>query len=157
MNILLCDKIGSALQKKGNTLAIAESVTSGSIQAAISFALNAGQFFQGGITAYNLGQKTRHLMIEPIEAENCNCVSQKVADTMAVNICKMFLSDYGLGITGYASPMPEKNIHSLFAFVSIAKENKILLTKKIRAKKQTPEAVRDYYTNQALQLLLSVL
>jgi PncC family amidohydrolase len=157
MSILLYDKIGSALQKKGNTLAIAESVTAGSIQAAISLARDAGQFFQGGITAYNLGQKTRHLMIEPIEAENCNSVSQKVANTMAVNVCKMFLSDYGLGITGYANPVPEKNILSVFAFVSIAKGNKILLTQKIRTNQQRQEAVREYYTNKALQLLLSVL
>ena len=50
------------------TVAVAESVTSGHLQAALSLGQNARQFYQGGLTAYNLGQKSRHLLVEPIHA-----------------------------------------------------------------------------------------
>lgn len=76
------------------TIAIAESVTSGHLQAAFSLADNAAFFYQGGITTYNLGQKTRHLHVEPIHAELCNCVSELVAGQMAVGVAKKFSCDY---------------------------------------------------------------
>ena len=57
------------------TIAVAESVTSGFIQAAFSTAEEASQFYQGGITAYNFCQKFSHLRVEPLEALACNCVS----------------------------------------------------------------------------------
>jgi len=47
------------------TLAVAESVTSGHLQAAFSSADQATNFFQGGITAYNVGQKARQLCYKP--------------------------------------------------------------------------------------------
>ena len=60
--------IGKILKKKKETLAIAESVTAGVLQFALASITDASQFFQGGITAYNLGQKCRHLLVEPIHA-----------------------------------------------------------------------------------------
>lgn len=57
------------------TVAVGESVTSGHLQAALSLGENARQYYQGGLTAYNLGQKARHLLVEPIQALECNCVS----------------------------------------------------------------------------------
>ena len=73
-----------------HTLAVAESVTSGHLQAAFSLANDASAFFQGGITTYNLGQKTRHLQINPIHAATCNCVSQTVSDEMARHATTLF-------------------------------------------------------------------
>lgn len=101
------------------TLAVAESVTSGLLQAAFSLAEEATSFYQGGITAYNLGQKSRHLKIDPIYAEACNCVSERTAIEMANHVCELFSSTWGIGITGYAAPIPElgvKTLHAYFAF-----------------------------------------
>src|SRR5688500_4156368 len=92
------------------TLAVAESVTSGHLQAAISLANGATEFFQGGITAYNLGQKSRHLKIEPISASACNCVSEKITEEMAIHALELFSSDWALATTGYAAPIPELGI-----------------------------------------------
>ena len=80
-------KIHALLVKRKETIAVAESVTSGLLQAAFSQAEDASAFYQGGITAYNLGQKYRHLKVEPIYADNCYCVSQKVSNEMADNVC----------------------------------------------------------------------
>jgi nicotinamide mononucleotide (NMN) deamidase PncC len=67
--------------RSNQTVSVAESVTSGHIQAALSRAEFAMKFFQGGITAYNLGQKYRHLQVEPIHAQFTNFVSERVAIT----------------------------------------------------------------------------
>lgn len=62
-NIDTLNKIKDFLIEGKQTLAVAESVTSGHLQAAFSAATLASKFFQGGITAYNIGQKSRHLFI----------------------------------------------------------------------------------------------
>src|SRR3569623_1090178 len=125
------EQIKNYLLSNHLTIAVAESVTSGHIQAALSTATDARKFFQGGITAYNIGQKSRHLIIEPTHAIECNCVSGQVAETMASNICKMFVSDIGIALTGYAAPVPERGIEQLFAWLSIVKQGKVVLTRKI--------------------------
>src|SRR3569623_3776187 len=94
------EQIKNYLLSNHLTIAVAESVTSGHLQAALSTAIDASKFFQGGITAYNIGQKSRHLTIEPTHALECDCVSDIIAESMALNICTMFLSNEGLGITG---------------------------------------------------------
>jgi nicotinamide-nucleotide amidase len=123
--------IKNRLIGSGQTVAAAESVTSGHLQAALSLAENARQFYQGGITAYNLGQKTRHLMIEPIHALDCDCVSERVAAQMALEIARLFSANYGLSVTGYAAEVPEKNILRPFAFFSICRDGKILTVRRV--------------------------
>jgi PncC family amidohydrolase len=107
-------EVGKTLYERQQTVAVAESVTSGQLQTFLSLPDHAMDFFQGGITAYNLGQKTKHLNVDPIHAFACNCVSEKIAETMARNVMTQFNSDWGIGITGYASPVPEKNIEDLY-------------------------------------------
>ena len=76
---------------------------------------------------------------------------------MATNINKIFISDYGIGITGYASVVPELNIHSLHAFVAISYNDKIILSQKITSEKKDSVDAQIDYTSQVLDLLLSSL
>ncbi len=108
-------QIKDQLIRKNQTIAVAESVTAGLLQLALASAEEAVRFFQGGITAYNLGQKYKHLNVEPVHAELCNCVDRVVAVEMARNVTDLFRSDWGIAITGYATPVPESG-HQLFAF-----------------------------------------
>ena len=89
----IIDTIRDRLTKKGQSIAVAESVTAGHLQVALASAENASKFFQGGMTTYNLGQKVKHLSIEPIHAQSCNCVSAQVAEQMALQIATLFLSE----------------------------------------------------------------
>lgn len=114
-NVDTVNAIKEVLLENEETLAVAESVTAGHLQAAFSAAMDASKFFQGGITAYNIGQKARHLHIDPILGGKVNCVAEKIANTMAIEVGKMFSSDYGLAITGYASIVPECEKEGLFA------------------------------------------
>jgi PncC family amidohydrolase len=153
----IADQIGKILSDRQQTIAVAESVTAGHLQTSLSLAEKALHFFQGGITAYNIGQKTRHLGIDPIHAVANNCVSEKIAIAMAQNVTSYFSSDWGIGITGYASPVPEKNIEELFSCFAICFRNNIITSRTITAKKDSPLAVRLYYNKQVLQELLKQL
>lgn len=93
--------------------------------------------------------KYKHLQVEPIHAESCNCVSEKVAIEMASNVCKLFSSDWGIGITGYAVPVPESD-QRLFAYYAIANKEKIILKKKIFAKEDETLIVQLFFVNTVL-------
>ena len=151
--------IKDILVKEKKTLAVGESVTSGHLQAAFSQAANASDFFQGGITVYNAGQKCRHLHIEPIQALKNNCVSEDIACTMARESSKMFLSDYGIGITGYAAKVPEQGITKLFSYCAINLGDKIILSKKILPSRDLKEGLKIQldYTAQVIALFLKIL
>jgi nicotinamide-nucleotide amidase len=138
------------LQHK-ESLAVAESVTSGHLQAALSLADGATQFFQGGITAYNIGQKSRHLKVDPIHAIESNCVSSRMAEEMALHVAELFSSHWSIAITGYAVPVPELKIDDRFAFYAIGYQGKIVAAEKIVAPAMDIYEVQVYFTNQVLQ------
>ncbi|MEX6689652.1 CinA family protein [Danxiaibacter flavus] len=155
--IKLLNEIKDRLIHSQHTIAVAESVTSGHLQAAFSLADEATFFYQGGITAYNLGQKSRHLLVEPIHAVKNNCVSAPIACDMAINVSRLFVSHYGVGITGYAATIPEEGINDLFAFYAISLNGKIVHQAKITADKSSMLDAQLYYTEQVLNGLYSVL
>jgi nicotinamide-nucleotide amidase len=143
--------ISKHLVSKGETLAIAESVTSGRLQAELSLADKATDFFQGGLTAYNLGQKVRHLHVDPIAAGRSNCVSLQISSTMALSVCNLFSSDWGIAVTGYASPMPERKVQKiLFAWLAIAYHGLVVSTQKIELKKISMLQAQEYYVKTIL-------
>lgn len=148
----LLGPIKNYLIKHKETIAIAESVTSGLLQLASGTIEDASCFYQGGITAYNVGQKYRHLLIEPIHALECNCISQRVADEMALNVCNLFSSNWGLSITGYATPTNETG-DKIFAYYSIAHNHKIIVAKKIAYQKTPPLEIQLGYASKVLQAL----
>ena len=153
----LIDDIGNKLKEKKQSIAVAESVTSGLLQAAFSNAKEASFFFQGGITAYNIGQKARHLLVEPLHAIEYNCVSEIVSQQMSKEVCNLFLSDYGIGITGYAAKLPEKNINELFAYYSISLKDKILKHGKITTDVEEGLPAQLVYVNTVLEKLNALL
>jgi len=132
------------------TLSVAESVTAGWLQAAISDSPEAAKFFQGGITAYNLGQKSKHLNINPIHAFSCNAVSPTVAREMSAGVSKLFCSDWGIGITGYASAVPESG-GQLYAFYAITYKQNLVMSDKLEARGNKPADVQLGYVKTILK------
>jgi nicotinamide-nucleotide amidase len=150
------DRLREVLLSKKQTVAVAESVTAGHLQVAFSMAENAQEFFQGGITAYNLEQKTRHLHVDPIHALSCNSVSEQVAAEMAKHVRLLFMSDWGIAITGYASPVPEKNIYRLFACYCFYFRDKEMIRQTVTVENNSPSDVRRFYTEHILHHLLAI-
>jgi nicotinamide-nucleotide amidase len=153
----LIDEIGNKLKEKNQSIAVAESVTGGLLQAAFSNAKEASFFFQGGITAYNIGQKCRHLLVEPLHAIECNCVSELIAQQMSKHVCNLFLSDYGIGITGYAARLPEKNVNDLFAYYAISFKDKVLKCEKMKADTDEGLDTQLFYCNSVFKILNELL
>jgi nicotinamide-nucleotide amidase len=148
----IIQSIGNILIERQQSIAVAESVTSGHMQVALSAATDAAKFYQGGITAYNIGQKSRHLHVDPIQASACNCVSEQVANEMALEVCRLFTSDWGLAVTGYASKVPESN-NELFAYYAISYAGRILQSGRIEPPDGEPVQVQTFYINELLKSL----
>ncbi len=101
------------------TVAVAESLTCGRIQAALGAISGASEYFLGGITAYALEAKVRHLGVDRAEAERCDAVSAAVAAQMAVGASRLFGSDFAVATTGYAEP--GRGIAAPLAFFAVAR------------------------------------
>ncbi len=103
------------------TLAVAESLTTGCLQARIGAISGASEFFLGGLTAYALEAKVRHLGVDGAEASAVNGVSARVAEQMARGACVLFGSDLGVATTGYAEAAPAWRVTAPFAWWALAR------------------------------------
>lgn len=101
------------------TLAVAESLTGGNIQALLTSISGSSAYFSGGITAYNIRQKVDILGVTESIAEKCNCVSVTVAEEMAAGVAELMGTDFGVATTGYVSPDPENGIQKAHAYISV--------------------------------------
>jgi nicotinamide-nucleotide amidase len=102
------------------TLAVAESLTAGNVQARVGAISGASNYLVGGITTYSLAQKVKHLGVDRAAAKRVNSVSAAVAEQMARGACVLFGSDIGAATTGYAEPSPENGVTDPFAWWAIA-------------------------------------
>lgn len=108
------------LREPRRTLSVAESLTSGHLQVLIGGISGASEFFRGGVTAYTLDQKVRHLGVDRAAAAAVDCVSEEIARQMARGACALFGSDVGVATTGYAEPAPAQGVTTPFACWAIA-------------------------------------
>ncbi|HTU02125.1 MAG TPA: nicotinamide-nucleotide amidohydrolase family protein [Candidatus Sulfotelmatobacter sp.] len=117
----MSDLKGLMLRGPRLTLAVAESLTSGRLQARIGAISGASEFFLGGVTAYSLDEKVRHLGIDRAEARAVNSVSGRVAEQMARGACLLFGADLGVATTGYAEPSAEWRVAEPFGWWGLAR------------------------------------
>jgi nicotinamide-nucleotide amidase len=148
--------IRNSLLQKGESISIAESVTCGLLQFAMSNTMDTVQFFEGGMTVYNPNQKFRQLDIDPKHALAVNCVSERVAIELAQNVRAKFNSEYGIGITGYASPVPESD-NKLFAYFAITYQTRVLHSQRLDTQPIEGIGVQLFYVNEVLRTLAAVL
>jgi PncC family amidohydrolase len=149
--------IRDALVDSHRTVAVAESVTAGLLQNAFSQATDARLFFQGGMTVYNVAQKCRQLDVEPIQAQQDNGVSERVAIQLATHITKAFCSQLGIGIVGYAAPVPEKQVMKPFAHYAIYSDNRLLEVGRIEGVDGGPLDNQILYVEAVIAIFHSVL
>ena len=107
------------LRRPALTLAVAESLTAGQVQARIGSVSGASDYFLGGVTAYTLEQKVKLLSVNRAHAKSTDCVSQRVAVEMAVGVATLFGADLAVATTGYAEPAPKKKVRTPHAWWAI--------------------------------------
>ncbi|WP_299180398.1 CinA family protein [uncultured Chryseobacterium sp.] len=142
----LLEYISDSLMTANETISVAESVTSGLLQLAFSQMPNASLFYKGGVTAYALSEKVRLLNVDKNEAEECDCVSENIAEVMALNVAEMFQTDWSIATTGYCTPI-RSSAYKIFAYFSFSYKGEIVLTKKLELHPKTQALnAQLYYT-----------
>lgn len=138
--------ISESLINSNETIAVAESVTSGLLQLAFSQMPNASMFYKGGITAYSLSEKVKLLNINQEDAEECDCVSPDIAEAMALNVAQLFDTDWSIATTGYCTPV-RHSVYNVYAYFSVAYKGEIILSKKLEVHPKTKAFnAQLYYT-----------
>lgn len=143
------DAIRQSLAESGERIAAAESVTAGFLQAALASAENASTFFQGGITAYNIDQKVRHLDIDRSLGEACNCVSSAIAEQMANGVVRLFRCEWGVAVTGYATPVPESG-NKVYCYYAICHYGRVITVDRIDLQKHEASDAQILFVNTIL-------
>ncbi len=92
------------LSKRQQTLAVAESLTSGLVQATLGDISGVSEVFKGGVVVYTKQMKIDLLHLDETQLEQEGTVSEFCAYEMAQNIRKQSAADYGIALTGVAGP-----------------------------------------------------
>jgi nicotinamide-nucleotide amidase len=112
------------LRKPALTLAVAESLTAGQLQARIAAVSGASGYFLGGVTAYSLEQKVKLLGVNRAHARTVDCVSQRVAVEMAAGAARLFGADVAVATTGYAEPAPRRKVRTPHAWWALCHQHR---------------------------------
>ena len=89
---------------KGKTLATAESLTGGSIGAALTAVPGASAVYKGGIISYCDEAKANLLAVPAALLTTCGAVSAPVAQAMAEGARGALCTDLAVSVTGLAGP-----------------------------------------------------
>lgn len=92
------------LQARGETIAIAESLTAGGVGHAITQVPGASSVFLGGVIAYTSDVKVNFLGVSQKTINEFTVVSEEVANEMAEGVLKKFGSTWAIATTGIAGP-----------------------------------------------------
>ncbi|GAA4321236.1 CinA family protein [Streptomyces venetus] len=95
------------LTVKGETLAVAESLTGGLVAAEITSVPGASKVFRGSVTAYATELKHELLGVDATLLSAHGAVDPQVAAQMAVGVRKALGTDWGIATTGVAGPEPQ--------------------------------------------------
>lgn len=95
------------LTVRGETLAVAESLTGGLVAAEITSVPGASKAFRGSVTAYATDLKQELLGVDPVLLASRGAVDPQVAAQMAAGVRKALGTDWGIATTGVAGPEPQ--------------------------------------------------
>lgn len=99
--------VHALLTRRGETVAVAESLTGGLVGERISATPGASATFRGGVIAYATDVKASVLGVPLALLEEKGAVDSGVARAMASGVRDLFRATYGLGLTGVAGPDPQ--------------------------------------------------
>jgi nicotinamide-nucleotide amidase len=143
-------------------LAVAESITTGNLQAAIGSVSGSSTYFECGMTVYSRRQKVEHLGVNDEHAREVNSVSARVAQEMARGICLKYDVDVGIGTTGYAEPHTQEGINEPHGYFAIwhrsnHEPGKIVMSDRITGAGLGRVGMQQHMTTEVLRALLKYL
>ncbi len=96
-----------ALARRGQTLAVAESLTGGLVAGALTAVPGASRCFRGSVTAYATELKSLVLGVDGALLATRGAVDADVARQMAQGVRRVLGADWGIATTGVAGPDPQ--------------------------------------------------
>ncbi|KDQ69866.1 CinA family protein [Streptomyces sp. NTK 937] len=108
------------LRERGETLAVAESLTGGLVAAELTAVPGASHSFLGSVTAYATPLKRDVLEVDGDLLAERGAVDPDVAAAMAAGVRRVLGADWGVSTTGVAGPEPQdgKPVGTVFVAVS---------------------------------------
>ncbi|WP_031080796.1 CinA family protein [Streptomyces sp. NRRL WC-3549] len=107
------------LRDRGETLAVAESLTGGLVAAELTAVPGASHSFRGSVTAYATALKRDVLEVDAALLAERGAVDPEVAAAMAAGVRRVLGADWGISTTGVAGPEPQdgKPVGTVFVAV----------------------------------------
>ncbi|MFI0777279.1 CinA family protein [Streptomyces sp. NPDC021212] len=95
------------LRRRGQTVAVAESLTGGLVAAELTAVDGASHAFRGSVTAYATDLKRELLGVDGALLAERGAVDAEVARQMAEGVRRALGADWGVATTGVAGPTPQ--------------------------------------------------
>lgn len=108
-------RIADALVESGQTAAAAESLTGGSISAALSAVEGASDWFRGGVIAY-----AEEVKFDVLDVDRGPVITADTAAQMAVGVAKLLGADYAVATTGVGGPGSQEGKPQGTVYVAVA-------------------------------------
>jgi nicotinamide-nucleotide amidase len=108
------------LIERGETVAVAESLTGGMVAAEITSAPGSSQAFRGSVTAYATDVKRELLGVDGAVLEERGAVDAEVARQLAQGVRKLLKTTWGVATTGVAGPEPQDGQEVGTVFTAVA-------------------------------------
>ena len=144
--------IGKVFIEKGKTLSVAESCTGGKIAQSITAVPGASKYFKGSIVSYATQVKIDVLNIDKVLIDKNSVVSSEVAKAMAIQVQKMFKTDYAIATTGNAGPTKgDSDAEVGTVYIAISTPNGVFTEKYMMGSLRTK--VINKAVNKAFELL----
>ncbi|HEX7960314.1 MAG TPA: competence/damage-inducible protein A [Terriglobales bacterium] len=144
--------VGCYLERRGASLAVAESCTGGLLAERITTVPGSSHYFVGGAVVYSNELKTAFADVPPALINEHGAVSREVATALAEGIRRRCNSSYGMGITGIAGPdggTPQKPVGLVYISLADGERTEVV-------ERRFPgdrDRVRWWSTQQALDML----
>ena len=98
------EEVGRLLRQRGDTLAIAESLTGGLVASMVTDVPGSSEYFIEGVVTYSNKAKMARLGVKEATLIAVGAVSEEVAVEMAEGIRRTAGTDWGISTTGIAGP-----------------------------------------------------
>jgi nicotinamide-nucleotide amidase len=125
---LLAADIIEVLTSRGQTVAVAESLTGGLVAAALTTVPGSSLAFRGGVVAYATGVKASLLGVDENLLAERGPVHAEVAAEMAKGVRSRLGATFGLATTGVAGPGPADGQPAGTVFVAVAGPSRIAVS-----------------------------
>jgi nicotinamide-nucleotide amidase len=111
----IAERIADIAGEMGWTVAVAESLTSGSIAGRLGAAREASSWFAGGVVAYASEVKFKVLDVDPGPVVTAVCAAQ-----MARGVARLMDADFAVAVTGVGGPAADEGHPAGTVFLAIS-------------------------------------